>query len=630
MLSTLRKQTGSWVIKGLLILLIISFGAWGIQDWLSPAISGNFVASVGNQEIAPNQLQRRVQMQMNQLRSVFGNQITIEQARQFGLINASLNELVARALMTEGADSLGVAISDDLISAEIRDAEVFKGLGGRFDRDRFNRMLQSNGMNEGSYISELRRDLGIEHFADSLTAGISAPKALVDSIYAYRNEKRTVEVMLVEDAAVQGIVEPTQAALEAFHKDKAEQFTAPEYRKLTLVRLEAEALAKEIDITEDAILESFEARAGEFTTLEKRHVFQMILDTEDKANEAHRLLAEGRDFAIVAKEIAGHDEGTIDLGTIGKGDMLPDLATAAFAIGEGAVSEPIKSAFGWHLFKATEIQAGGNKTLDQVREQVKTDLAKEKAIDSLFDLSNRLEDHLGGGATIEEAGQSLGLQIQTIAAIDRKGLNMAGSPVEGTPSDGAFIQAAFGVQEGEESQLLESGPEGFFIVRVDGVTAPALRPLEGIRDQVIAAWKAAERAEKTRSLAEKAVERLNSGADIQSVADELDLAFKASKPFTRTDQGQVSELEGELVKKVFELKPGQAALERSPEGYQIARMKEVIAVTPGTDTDGLKKLADELGSALKGDVIAQLGTSLRDQYGVKVNQALVNQMYATQ
>ena len=629
MLSTLRKQTGSIVIKALLILLIISFGAWGIQDWLSPAISGNFVASVGGQEIAPNQLQRRVQSQMSRLRAVFGNQITIDQARQLGLINASLNELVSRALMIEGANGMGVAISDDLISAEIRNAEAFRGLAGAFDRDRFDRMLQSNGMSEGAYIAELRRDLGIEHFTDSLTAGARAPKAMVDAVYAYRNENRTAEVMLVEDAAVQNVVEPDQTSLEAFHKEKARQFTAPEYRNLTLVRLEAAALASEIDIAEEAIVESYEARAAEFSTPETRRVFQMILNTEDKAREAQKLLAEGRGFATVAKEIGGHDDGTTDLGIVGNGDMLPDLADAAFALAENTISEPVKSAFGWHLFKATEIQAGGTKTLDEVRDQVKEALAREKAIDSLFDLSNRLEDQLGGGATIEEAGGSLGLEVKTIAAIDRNGLNVSGQRIEGIPG-GTFTQIAFSIQEGEESQLTESGPEGFFIVRVNGITPPALRPLESIREQVVSSWKAAARADKTKALAEKAVERLNSGADIQVVADELDLAFKISKPFSRADQGQVSEIEAGLVQKVFDLKPGKAAQERSAEGYQIARLKEVIAVTPGADADGVKKLADELSSALKGDVVAQLGEALRAEHGVEINQAVLNQLYAPQ
>jgi len=630
MLSTLRKQTGSIFIKGLLGLLILSFGAWGIQDWLSPAISGNFVASVGDQDIPPNQLQRRVQLRMNNLRSILGNDLTLEQASQFGLVGASLNELVSRALMVEGANSMGVAISDDLVSADIRSNKSFKGLTGAFDRNNFERVLQSNGMSEGSYIADLRQDMGIEHFANSLTYGVGAPKAMVDALYAYRNQTRVVDVMSVEDASIQNITDPDQTTLEAFHKSNAKRFTAPEYRKLTYILLDANALAKDIEVTEQQILESYEARASEFTTTEKRHVLQMILSTEDKVKAAQKLLSEGREFSVVAKEIGGHDEGTVDLGLITKEDMLPGLATAAFAVAADTVSEPVKSAFGWHLFKVTEIQAGGVIKLSEVHDQVKAALAKEKAIDGMFDLSNRLEDQLGGGATIEETGQNLGLQVHTIAAIDRNGVGPDSKPVGGIPGMQAFLSAAFNVEEGEESQLTETGPEGFFIVRVDTITAPALRPLESIRTEVVNAWKDNQRAEKAKAIAEKVLNRLNAGDDLEAVAKENNLSVKVSKPFARTDQGQVSQLAGALVGKVFDLAVGKAALERSASGYQVARLKEVIAVVPGADQKGLKTLRDELTSALQGDVIVQLGESLRKDVSIEVNQPLVNQLFSTQ
>lgn len=630
MLNALRKQTGSIVIKALLILLIISFGAWGIQDWLTPAISGGAVASVGAQEISPRALQRRVQVQMSQLQRLLGNQLTFEQARRFGLIDASLNELVSRALLIEGADSMGVAISDNLVSAEIRSSSQFSGLGGGFDRQRFDSVLYSMGIGEGAFIDEMRRDMGIEHFADSLTEGADAPKAMVDAIYAYRHEKRVADVLLVEDAAVGAIAEPTEADLQAHHKEQAQQFTAPEYRKLTLVRLEAEDLAKETEVSEDAVRESYDARLDEFTKEEKRRVLQMILDTEEKANEAAKLLSEGRDFATVAKEVAGHDEGTIDLGLISAGDMLPDLSAAAFSVAKDAVSEPVKSPFGWHLFSVSEIEAGGVQTLEAVRDDVRAALAREKAVDSLFDLSNRLEDALGGGATIEEAGRELGLTVLGIDAIDRNGSDAAGNPVTGLPSGNNVLRVAFATEDGEESALTESGADGYFVLRVDGITPPALRPLDTVRDEVASAWKARQKADKTKAIADKVTQRLNDGADIQGVASDFDLAFKETKPFPRTDVGQISGIEGDLVKKVFDLAPGMAANQRAAEGYQVARLKEVIPTPAGSDSDGADSIRAELDQALRDDVIAGLGAALREQYGVEVNQALVHQLFAEQ
>jgi len=626
MLTTLRKQTGSILIKSLLILLIISFGAWGIQDWLNPAISGNAVATVGQAEITPYALQRRVQQQMNRFRQVFGNQFTLEQARRFGIVEASLNELVSRSLIMEGARKLGVSISDDLVSSEIRGQEGFKGLAGSFDRDRFNRMLQSSGMSEGAYIAEIRKDKGIQHFADSLTAGADAPKVLVNAIYGYRNEKRTADVLLIEDAIIQGIPEPEQPALEAYHKENAKKFTAPEFRKLTYLSLEAETLAKEIEISEDVIKESYEARADEFNTPEKRRVMQIIVNDEALAKKAHEKLTAGGDFAGVAKEVAGLAPENLDLGVITESDLLPDLAKPAFSAALGAVTAPQKSAFGWHIFKVTEMHPGGTKSLADVRDVLKQALAKEKAIDSLFDLSNRLEDKLGGGATLEEASQDLGLKVTNIDAMDSQGRDASGQPVTGVPGGGALIQAAFSVGEGEESSLTESGPEGFFIVRVDTITAPVLKPLDTVRSEVVDAWKNAQRAEQAKDLAEKITKRLNEGGELKVVADEAGLASKTTKPFTRSDTGAISDLTKELVEKVFTLGPGKAAMSRSAEGYQVARLNGVIAASP--DADGTAKLRNELREAIKGDVVAQLGNALKDEHGVDINQTMVQQLYS--
>ena len=94
MLSALRKRSGGIVVKSLLILLIISFGAWGIQDWLSPAISGNAVATVGDEEIGPVEISRRVNQEMARLRPLFGGQFTQEQALSFGIIDGIVNMII--------------------------------------------------------------------------------------------------------------------------------------------------------------------------------------------------------------------------------------------------------------------------------------------------------------------------------------------------------------------------------------------------------------------------------------------------------------------------------------------------------------------------------------------------------
>ena len=352
----------------------------------------------------------------------------------------------------------------------------------------------------------------------------------------------------------------------------------------------------------------------------------MVISDEEIAKKAHKELMNGREFAIVAKEVANLDEATLDLGSLTKNDLLPELVDPAFALMQGTVTAPVKSALGWHLIKVTEIIAGGTQTIDQVREQLKKDVAREKAVDSLYDLSRDLEDQLGGGATLEEAARSMNLKMVPIAAIDSASKDLAGNPISDLPIGPAFLKTVFSTEEGEESQLTESGPEGFFVVRVDGITAPVLRPIDTVRTQVIEAWKVNQRSEKSKALAEKLANGVNAGKALPDVVDGISVTVTASKPFTR--DGTDSGLSLELVKKVFELQSSKAASGKDAGGYHVVVLKSITKANPSADKKGFDGVRNSLSVALKNDVTVQLTAALREDIGVDINRPMINQLFS--
>ena len=101
------------------------------------------------------------------------------------------------------------------------------------------------------------------------TFDAAPPKALADRLFAYRNEFRTAEVLMVPTAAMKP-PEPTAEQLAAFHKANAAKYTAPEYRTVTLVLVRPEDAAARVEVTEKALEDSYAARKAEFTTPETR------------------------------------------------------------------------------------------------------------------------------------------------------------------------------------------------------------------------------------------------------------------------------------------------------------------------------------------------------------------------
>jgi peptidyl-prolyl cis-trans isomerase C len=78
----------------------------------------------------------------------------------------------------------------------------------------------------------------------------------------------------------------------------------------------------------------------------------------------------GEDFAKVAKELSedpGSKETGGDLNFFSKDKMVPEFADAAFALKKDAISEPVRSKFGYHVIKVTDRKDGGTVKLEEVK-----------------------------------------------------------------------------------------------------------------------------------------------------------------------------------------------------------------------------------------------------------------------
>jgi peptidyl-prolyl cis-trans isomerase D len=627
MLEALRKRSASILIKILFGLLILSFMTWGIGDFIRGSANVTFVAEVGEVEISPESLNQEYVSQINRLERLFGTRLDRQQARAMGLLQASLSTLVNNALYDQGVADLGATASDGIIRANIQSDRGFMDQTGKFSRSQFEQTLLANGYNEQTYVIALRRQIARDQLVNSIDTGLNVPKSVVERIYRHRQEKRIAETLLVADASMTGIGEPTDEQLTAYHAENPDQFTAPEYRALTVLNLQAADLVGEVTVTDEEIQDLYGQRQDEFDKPELRTLRQIVVQEEDKIKEAHKLIAEGRDFAEVALEVAGMDKETIDIGEVGKSMLLAELAEAAFATPENSVSEPVQSPLGWHVISVDAVKPAHKQSVDDVREQLRTDVAREKSIDALFELANQVEDILGGGATLEEASNQLNLRIQTVAAIDAAGRDTAGNTVEDLPPGNRFIQTAFDTPETEDSLMTEAGSDGYFVLRVDEVTPSAVKPLADVRADVAAVWKSDQLAKKAEETAEALVKRLGNGETLARLATELGVEVKTTEEFTRLTAPPSSGLSPAIVQKLFNVRTGEAVTGRGQDGYVVARLSDIVAATPGSDSDGVAAIRRSLTDAMKGDLQAQFSAALSTEYPVKINQQAIDQLF---
>lgn len=625
MLNALRKAAGSWVAKILFVLLIISFAAWGIGDFLRPS-ADEAVAEVGGSKISPEEYRSAFNRELDRLRQRFGPNLTQELAVQLGLADQVLSQLVEQHLHSLEAHDLGVRIGDDVVVQWIMSQEGFQDAAGRFDRDRFHEALAINGMTEEGFVALLRGDLLRRQVADAVTAGVAVPASLAEAIYLHRQELRTAEILFVPASAAGPVPDPSEADLAAYYEGNKERYSAPEYRSVTAVLLRPEDVAAEIAVPDDRLREAYQNRLAEFQTPETRDVSQILFANEAKAKAAYEKLRAGETFDAVAAE--AKDAQRTDIGPVKRGDLFPEsVEAAAFALSAPGITEPVQSPLGWHILRVASITPASTKPFDAVRDQLRGELAHEEAGETLLELSNQLEDTLAGGATLDEAAQKLNLKLLKIPAMDRSGRDEAGLAIPDLPGGPTFLTAAFETYQGELSRLTETPDGGYFILRVDAVKPSQVRPLEAVRDRVLAEWRTEQARKLALAEAETIAERVRGGATLAAEAEAHDLQTQTTPPFTRQTNSPAERLPADLVAKLFAAAPGDVAVGQMPDGAIVARLAEIKPADPAADSEQIAALRSDLTQRMQSDFLAQYDAALQKKYGVTVNQTALQRMF---
>jgi peptidyl-prolyl cis-trans isomerase D len=503
-----------------------------------------------------------------------------------------------------------------MVNRNIRSDPRFLDQSGKFSRSRFFQTLSTANMAEGFYVSTLKQSLPSEHLNRAVSGNIPVPKALIDPLTKFRSEQRTARTVLVPPEPLGKAQEPKKEAIDAYYKANKSSFMAPEYRDVTFVHLDPAELAKEVRVAEEKIKESYAQRIDEFTLRDRRKVAQVVFRTEAAATTAAAAIKAGKSLAEVAKE-KGKTLKVVKLGWVERKDLFTDLATPVFALKKGTTSGVLKSPLGWHIVTIEDSEKGRVKPLSEVREIVRAGLAAEEAQNSIFKLAQDLEDSLAGGADINAAAAKLNVKAVNVPALDRQGLGRDGKAVANLPIGGNFLRTASEVADGETSTLMETQGGGFYILVVNKVTPPKVKPLGEVRSTAVMAWKAEQQAQGASKRAKAIVARLKKGHKLDAIAKDEKLEVKTSPLFTRLTHEAQSGVPAALTEKLFALKVGEAAIAESAKGYVVGVLASVSAGAGDEKTAVEKDLLQEIRQGLAADLSEQLVKAFRQRFTIK-------------
>jgi len=145
-----------------------------------------------------------------------------------------------------------------------------------------------------------------------------------------------------------------------------------------------ERVTGDAEPSEDEIQNYYEKnKEAQFTTPEQRCVRHILFnkDQKEKAEDVKQQLENGGDFTKLAKENSqdpGSAENGGDLGCFGKDETVPEFEQAAFGAEQGEIVGPVKTEFGYHILKVTDVKPEQTRSLQEVESQIRSQLATEK------------------------------------------------------------------------------------------------------------------------------------------------------------------------------------------------------------------------------------------------------------
>ena len=623
MLESIRGHLQGWAVRILMGLLVVAFAIWGIGDVFRGGIGGSAVAEVGGIEVTTAELNREFEQNFRSLQQRGATGIDRRQAIQLGLMQQSLQGLIADRLVAAHAHELGITIADATLAERIRQDPGFQDGAGVFSRDRVALVARSMGISEDALLESMRAEMVRNEMLRAVTQAVVPPATLARQIWLRDNETRSGRALVVLDSAI-AVPDPDEAALSAFLEENKASWQTPEFRSFTVALLAPQAFAEDATVAEDEVRADYDARIAEFRTPERRETRQILAPDEATAKAAATLLASGRSPAEVAAEMADKGVSSEALGAMTRDQLPPELADAIFALQPGQDSAPVQSLFGWHIFRLERIEPESTTPFEEARAEIERHLRLNAAAEKLPELGNKLEDAIAGGASVEEAAAQVGAGVRKVEGVDPQGRDRDGKSLPGDRLPAEVLASAFETPADDTSNLVETSDGGYFILHVDKVEPARTNTVEEVRARLTEAWRAKQRSDKSLQTAKELRDRAAAGESLEALAAlSPGTEVRPVGPITRQQGGP--ELEPAAVERLFATEAGKVVAEvaQMADGHAVLAVDKVERPEPPAE---LATQRDRLANDMRRDLLQQYEAALRLRFPARVDERLLGSM----
>ncbi len=608
MLEKIREGSQGPVAKIILLLVIFSFALAGVGSYINSGGEQN-AAEVNDLEIKQSQFDRAYENERARMESQYGemfSRLASDPAYIANFKQGILERLISEQLVNDLAQRLSIRISDEQIKKQIFEMPEFQ-VDGKFNNDRYLQLLTRANYSPAQFRDVLRQDMTRRQLISALTDSEFVLESEAKQFQALQAQTRSIEYVEVPVESFKADVTPEESAVEAYYQQNIMRYETPEQLKLSYVELNLADVAAQIEVSDEEVNAYYEKNQSLYQSAERRRASHILInasedDAEAKA-KAEDLLAQinsGADFAELAKThsddtFSGENGGDLDF--FGKGTMDPAFEEAAFALANvGDVSELVKSSYGYHIIKLTDIDEAKVKPLAEVKDEIIEQIQQSQARDIFVEKQQQLADvSFEVPDTLKDAADAAGLTVKTTALFD---MSNPPAPLNSVKVTDAAMSDDV-LNQGYNSSVIEISSDQLVVVRVEAHEPARTKPLAEVKSQVVDAVKQDLAKQAAQDWVEQVSTKWQSGEEISASLSEKSLEVKSEADMARFG----SQVPASIARKAFEMAQPEAGkvsatwLEVSPSQFALVKLNsvetpEIKTVDSATEERLLRAMTD--------------------------------------
>jgi peptidyl-prolyl cis-trans isomerase D len=621
------------VIKTLLFVIIIVFIFWGVGGITENQL--DIVATIDDHVISSQEFQQAYENIKSNYRYLYKERFSPELLQSLDLKGRTIDELINHTLLLREAKRLGLTVVEEELRATIAALPAFQA-DGRFRKDLYLRALHYARLTPGEFEEAQREQILVEKLRNLLTDSLQATEKEVKDLYWFGNEKVILSFIKLSASDFFDQVTINDHETAEYYQTHQESFRRPERVRLRYMAYSFDRLAPKTQVADQEILAYYNLNKENAFTLPARvHIRHILFATPSqtsnnergniraKAEDVLGRIRTGEDFSLLAKtysdDPATAPEGG-DLGFITRGRMVKPFEEAAFSLTAGGISNLVETTLGFHIIKADAVEEERVQSLEEVKEEIRQMLGKERAQDLALLQAQVDQQKIVAGESLDTVAQAAGISVEEtpLLAWDET--------IPGLGRQPTFIEAAFALPLQGISEPLWTD-QGFYLISPVERVPSTIPDLAAIREEVERKLKN-EKAEKlAQERARLLLAQLKESQDLASVAKEAGLRVEESGAFTR--QGSYIAKMGslpELKKDTFHLTAEQPVAEQIytwSSNVYLAVLKEHLKPQLQEFDKQKETLEETLTQQKKATVVAELLRLLKEKAEISINQTLL-------